>query len=126
MLTLLFSPATPVTLWLGIMLKESFCLMFWMCVVYAIVNRSDERSYKYNLDYGCDDDCVLEVSAFLLVSVIVMVGDPCVGLVPGIIYLYIELFADKITITGGTTTAMIRNTAAIVKTRFRCIKITLK
>ena len=58
-----------------------------------------------------------------LVSVICIVGDPWVGVVPGIIYLYIELFADKTTMAGGTVKATMRKTAASVKTRFLCIKI---
>jgi hypothetical protein len=52
-----------------------------------------------------------------------MVGDPWVGVVPGIMYLYIELFADMITMAGGTVKATMRKMAAIVKIRFLCMKI---
>ena len=53
------------------------------------------------------------------------VGDPCVGVVPGIMYLYIELLAAKTTMVGGTTNAITNKTAATVKTRFLCIKTPL-
>jgi hypothetical protein len=64
---------------------------------------------------------VLKLLCCCGVTVIVMLVDPCVGVMPGIMYLYTVLLVWRITMAGGTTKAIIRNTAATEKTSFLCI-----